>query len=54
MEFNGTDNTYVGQLNFIENKFHKYDEETFGNFVDLKNDGVLGTITIVSLFGNNN
>jgi len=54
MEFNGTDNTYVGQLNFIENKFHKCDEETFGNFVDLKNYWVLATITIDSLFGNNN
>ena len=54
MEFIGTDNTYVGQLNFIENKFHKFDEETFGNFVDLKDDGCLATITIDSLFGNNN
>ena len=54
MEFNGTENSYAGQLNFIENKFHKCDEVTYGNFVDLKNDGCLATITIDSLFGNDN
>ena len=54
MEFKGTENSYVGQLNFIENKFHKCDDSTFGNFVDLKDDGCLATITIDSLFGYNN
>jgi hypothetical protein len=54
LEFNGTENNYNGQLNFIENKFHQCDEQTYGNFVDLKDDGCLATITIDNLFGNNN
>lgn len=53
MEFNELENAYNGQLNFIENKFHRIDDETFGNFVDLKDDGILATITIDSLFNNN-
>ena len=54
MEFNETGNSYAGQLNFIENKFHQCDEQTYGNFVDLKDDACLATITIDNLIGNNN
>jgi hypothetical protein len=54
MEFNETGNSYAGQLNFIENKIHQCDEQTYGNFVDLKDDACLATITIDNLIGNNN
>ena len=48
MMFSATSVYYSGQLNFIENKFHRCNNENIGNFIDL-NEGCLATISISSL-----
>ena len=48
MAFSATSVYYTGQLNFIENKFHRCNNENIGNFIDL-NEGCLATISISSL-----
>ena len=48
MEFSTTNVYFSGQLNFIENKFHKCNNENIGNFIDL-NEGCLATIAISQL-----
>ena len=52
MVFNTKEISYIGQLNFIENKFHKINDENVGNFIDL-NNGCLATISVDSLFQEN-
>ena len=45
--FSDTGVYYDGKLNFIENKFHRCDNELIGNFIEL-NDGCLATISLSS------
>ena len=45
MEFSASNVYFSGQLNFIENKFHRCNNENIGNFIDL-NEGCLATIAI--------
>ena len=47
-EFMTTYISFAGQLNFIENKFHKCKGENYGNFIEA-NDGCLATISLSSL-----
>ena len=48
MKFASTEVYFSGQLNFIESKFHYFNKDTIGNFIDL-HDGLLATISISSL-----
>ena len=48
MGFNDCEIAFSGKLNFIENKFHYFDEDNFGNFTCV-NNGCLATINVSSL-----
>ena len=48
MEFSSTSIFYSGELNFIENEFHRCNNENIGNFIEL-NEGCLATIAISQL-----
>ena len=48
VRFVSTEICYNGYLNFIENRFHRCNEDTIGNFIEL-NDGCLATIGVSAL-----
>ena len=48
MGFNDSEIAFSGKLNFIENKFHLFDDDNFGNFT-CTNNGCLATVNISSL-----